>query len=213
MDIDFSIGNLRKVWFDTESNWATVHYFSDGFLKLEGFLPETLRDINIMYRPLGVMFFHSPSEHSFDGLHYDVECQIFFEDDNFNMAVVSVFFDQAQGGEFRNDFLDTLSLENAGKENFVNSIGNELQKIFDSFEYVEVYSYDGSLTFPPCRENVKWFLINEPLTIGARQLDLLKESFTENNRKVQNKITNDFVFTLSNVGTTDLTCPCSSPRM
>jgi hypothetical protein len=55
-----------------------VYFKSDGFLRVEGILPN-LTDIEKLYRPDGKMVFHTPAEHTFNGeAPYDVEMQIFF---------------------------------------------------------------------------------------------------------------------------------------
>ena len=38
------------------------------------------------------------------------------------------------------------------------------------------YQYDGSLTTPPCTENVRWTVIPEPLTVDEAQV-IYKTSF------------------------------------
>jgi len=97
VDANMSFGVLRKAWLDVEKNWITMNYFSDGYLRLEGYLPSAnMMDRNIikvLYRPVGIVFFHSPSEHTFNGNSYDVEMQVLFTDKYYNLAMVSVFFD------------------------------------------------------------------------------------------------------------------------
>jgi len=132
VDVNISFGALRKVWVDTSINWAKVNYFSDGFLKLEGFLPGSKKIMDLLYKPAGVMFFHSPAEHKFDGVAYDAELQIFFVDKSNNLAAVSVFFDQTYGGRVKNDLLDSLGLEQTGSDYYKDNFWG-LQELFDSF--------------------------------------------------------------------------------
>ena len=50
------------------------------------------------------------------------------------------------------------------------------------------YRYDGSKTTPPCDEPVDWYVMREPKTISAEQVDgLLALSGGPNNRPVQPK--------------------------
>ena len=46
------------------------------------------------------MHFHAPSEHTFNGVHYDMELHLVhrnFEDNS--LAVAAVYFDKAEGGD------------------------------------------------------------------------------------------------------------------
>lgn len=47
------------------------------------------------------------------------------------------------------------------------------------------YSYDGSLTGPPCTEGVTWLVMKQPLELSADQLARYKGIFSDNARPVQ----------------------------
>lgn len=54
---------------------------------------------------------HSPSEHTFDGKHYDVELHFAYK--HFTQkrgAMLAFFFDVAKGGDETNDFIASLQL-------------------------------------------------------------------------------------------------------
>jgi len=121
---------------DVSHNFVTVNFKSDGFLKVEGYLPD-YTEYDYFFKPNGKMIFHTPAEHSFYGKDkYDVECQIFFWNKlTSDVAVVSVFFDRKQGGTRRSNFLDSLAglYDNAtlGIENMLNETV-PIQGLFDS---------------------------------------------------------------------------------
>jgi len=55
---------------------------------------------------------HAPSEHTFDGKHYDLELHIVHTDyTSSNLAVLAIFFDVEVGGNKENDFLTALKLD------------------------------------------------------------------------------------------------------
>ncbi len=45
--------------------------------------------------------------------------------------------------------------------------------------YIE---YDGSLTTPPCTENVTWVVMTNPITASREQIDSFAAAFPHNNR-------------------------------
>lgn len=48
-----------------------------------------------------------------------------------------------------------------------------------------VYTYSGSLTTPPCTEQVSWFVSESPITIPAEQFTHLKRATGFNSRYTQ----------------------------
>lgn len=47
------------------------------------------------------------------------------------------------------------------------------------------FAYSGSLTTPPCSENVQWLVLETPIRLGRAQLDRLKAVHEGNDRPVQ----------------------------
>ena len=123
--------------------------------------------------------FHAPSEHSVDGKLYDAEVHFVHTikgsgttDENGNVSgellggVVGVFFDMEEGGSTDNPFLTSL-FESAGNENEVNIA---LRNFLGGIDMTDYWSYDGSLTTPPCSEGLKWSVIKQVQPISAEQL-------------------------------------------
>jgi carbonic anhydrase len=69
------------------------------------------------YKPTGIARFHTPAEHAFsNGNPYDVEMEVFYEDEEKEQAIVSVFFDRTMGGASANEFITSLNLGVVGIE-------------------------------------------------------------------------------------------------
>ncbi|MGB5462094.1 MAG: carbonic anhydrase family protein, partial [Aureibaculum sp.] len=43
------------------------------------------------------------------------------------------------------------------------------------------YTYSGSLTTPPCTENVRWYIFKEPITVSVDQVKQLQQLMPVNN--------------------------------
>lgn len=47
------------------------------------------------------------------------------------------------------------------------------------------FNYTGSLTTPPCIENVQWFIFREPITVSLEQVEILKKLMPLNNYRTE----------------------------
>ncbi|RZA10312.1 MAG: hypothetical protein EOP10_35005, partial [Proteobacteria bacterium] len=51
----------------------------------------------------------------------------------------------------------------------------------------KVYRYRGSLTIPPCSENVVWSVASENITMSKEQIDAFKVRYKMNARPIQKR--------------------------
>ncbi len=47
------------------------------------------------------------------------------------------------------------------------------------------YTYMGSLTTPPCSEDVRWIVMRQPVTMSAEQIELFARIYPMNARPIQ----------------------------
>jgi carbonic anhydrase len=47
------------------------------------------------------------------------------------------------------------------------------------------FTYDGSLTTPPCSEPVQWMIATQPIEASAKQIKALEKIVASNNRPIQ----------------------------
>lgn len=123
--------------------------------------------------------FHTPSEHTVEGKSYPAEVHLVHAADDGTLAVIGVFYEVGDANEALAKFMDEMP--NVGAADPIN---------FDAAELLPAdrttYTYDGSLTTPPCSEVVSWHVMKAPVSISQEQLDALEEMHgVENNRPVQ----------------------------
>jgi carbonic anhydrase len=120
---------------------------------------------------------HAPSEHTFNGKHYDLELHIVHTDYlSSRLAVLAIYFDVAAGGNSDNPFLTALQLNVQNPS--ITSL--PLEALVGGLKKNAIYSYEGSLTTPPCSEIVTWIINNEPQPISTAQLKLITNHFAGN---------------------------------
>ncbi|XP_050228448.1 alpha carbonic anhydrase 7-like [Mercurialis annua] len=115
---------------------------------------------------------HSPSEHAVNGKRYDLEIHKVHESKDGKVAVVGIMYKIGRPDSFLASLEDRLRLVAGSKKNeTIAGIYNPMDIKIGSRMY---YSYIGSLTIPPCTENVLWIIFRKIRTVGSEQVKLLR---------------------------------------
>jgi carbonic anhydrase len=151
--------------------------------------------------------FHTPSEHQIDGKNYDMEMQVIHygktKGDIAKQVVLSFLFKKSPG--VYNKFIDDLDFFNlpnpfTKKRAILNSL--YIPKIFYNSDYNEkavfkpfsFYTYQGSLTAPPCSERTIHYVAAKPIKLGSSALELFKEAI-----RIPDKLTSSGTIIISNL--------------
>jgi carbonic anhydrase len=133
--------------------------------------------------------FHTPSEHTLNGKRYEMEMQIIHygqsAGDIAKQVILSFLFEKKAGvyNKFMDD-VDFFDLPN--QANPERDITNNLYipKIFYSSDDNDIpvmkpfsfYTYQGSITFPPCTERTIHYVASEPIPLASAPIELMKEA-------------------------------------
>ena len=132
---------------------------------------------------------HAPSEHTLNGKKYDLEVTIMHSGvsvgDIAKSASVSFLFEKAPGKY--NGFIEELDIFDLPSTlNTVRDLKNSVSvaNIFKTDEKEEMstllpfsfFTYQGSLTTPPCTEDTVVYVASSPLKIGSTSLQLIEEA-------------------------------------
>lgn len=114
--------------------------------------------------------FHTPSEHQINGKPYPMEIHFVHINAKGKIAVLGVLVDTtgAVPNSTLNKFVENLpSTESreCDSESFFS-----IDDLLPSSKVRNLYSYEGSLTTPPCTEVVKWFVLKNPIKASASQI-------------------------------------------
>lgn len=127
--------------------------------------------------------FHTPSEHTVDGQHYPMEMHLVHQSGDGSLAVVAVFIQE--GKTTNQNFAKIIAnLPNGkGESKHITDANLELKVHMPKDNYA--YHYVGSLTTPPCSENVQWLILREPLSLSKEQIEAFSSRIGPNNRPTQ----------------------------
>lgn len=126
--------------------------------------------------------FHTPSEHTHDGVHYPMEVHLVHRQRATGaLAVVGIWIKR---GDEQGD-LALLSghlpqetgerIQGAGVVNPANLLPLDRRFV----------RYEGSLTTPPCSEGVTWLVMTTPVAVSSRQVEVFVERLSNNARPLQ----------------------------
>jgi len=123
--------------------------------------------------------FHHPSEHLLNSEPHSLEMQILHKSEDEQWLVVAVFLEVGKENPKFDDLIKFLESKEIEGE-------IDLAKIIKTDD--NIFFYDGSLTTPPCREGVKWYVMKTPLYLSKEQMNKIIKSAIlgkSNARKIQ----------------------------
>jgi carbonic anhydrase len=168
-------GKTDDAYIGYGPHFISVHYETDGYISMNGSVGGGPSTVDKRFCALGSFEIHTPSEHTFKDAHYDVEIEILHIDLEGQEARVSIFFDRVAGGNTASPLFTALNIAPASEPIVIQPAKSlPLQEILESVvSGKNLFQYEGSLAYPPCTENVNWFVYNSPQPISDSQLSAL----------------------------------------
>ncbi len=125
---------------------------------------------------------HTPSEGAINGERADMVIHMVHKNAQNQLAVVAVYFNT---GDTANPLIESLlkvmpKTEGKAQQHETQIDINQLLPKDQNY-----YTFEGSLTTPPCTEGVKWLILKQSVSISAAQLTQLKAVYLANARPLQ----------------------------
>lgn len=127
--------------------------------------------------------FHTPSEHTVDGKHYPMEMHMVHQSTDQSLAVVSVMFVESDMPNENFEKIIAHIPDSKGDARHVDNTDLDIKATLPT--QISAYHYIGSLTTPPCSENVQWLVLKDNVSLTARQISAFSSRIAKNNRPVQ----------------------------
>ncbi|GAV66894.1 Carb_anhydrase domain-containing protein, partial [Cephalotus follicularis] len=132
------------------------------------------------------MHFHIPSEHRIDGVQFPAELHLFHTAPDGSAAVVAILYELGDADPLIDklkDPLDQLAKDKCASD----EVSQVLIGTFDTKairrKTRKFFRYKGSLTTPPCTENVTWNVLGKVRTITKEQVEALTGPLDAANKK------------------------------
>ena len=172
VDLDPIVFEYRPSSFKVIDNGHTIQANVNGW--------NTMRVMGRRFR-LVQFHFHTPSEEVVDGRQFEMVVHLVHKDGEGRLAVVAVLVEGGKRQPAIQAVLNNLPLEK-GEEMTATSNLDLTQMLPENRRYI---TYMGSLTTPPCSEDVLWVVMKQPVQASAEQLNLFSRMYPMNARPIQ----------------------------
>ncbi len=134
--------------------------------------------------------FHESSEHIVNGVKYPAEIHLVHQSDSKKLTVLGILCMEGHESQLFEFFESFLPIEGGQFKKIDKAI--DLLNLFP--EDKSFYSYRGSLTTPPCTENVSWIVFKQPIIISLEEVLKLKDNMPINNYRNEQPINDRKVY-------------------
>ncbi len=126
--------------------------------------------------------FHRPSEEAIHGHHYAMVAHLVHRNVDGDLAVVAVLMHQGAANAFLKPVFDHFPASGTPESSVAGATLNLGEFLPAQRGY---YTFEGSLTTPPCTEHVRWFVLKSPVEVSAEQVRQFAARYPHNARPVQ----------------------------
>ncbi len=125
--------------------------------------------------------FHRPSEERIDGRQFEMSVHMVHKDPMGKLAVVALLLEKGPAQGAVQKVWNNLPLER--DQDVPARVALDLNELLPADH--RYYTYMGSLTTPPCTEDVQWVVMRQPVTVSPEQIELFARIYPMNARPVQ----------------------------
>lgn len=127
--------------------------------------------------------FHTPSENNIMGNSYDLEAHFVHASEDGHLAVIGVMFKEGKQNAQLAKIWSQLP-KDEGKNEAITFNQKDINALLPTEQ--SYYHFMGSLTTPPCSEDVKWYIMKKTLEISKEQVKTFFDLYGHsNNRPIQ----------------------------
>lgn len=159
--------NYQETAFNVLNNGHTVqvNYDSGSYIEFAGTRYDLLQ-----------FHSHSPSEHTFQGgAQFEIEMHLVHRSAEGKLAVVAILINQGEENSALPDMrrIEQLLPRAEGVKYFLDAGFNVAELLPDDRR---AYVYKGSLTTPPCSEDVQWLVLKKPIELSREQVEAFNKA-------------------------------------
>lgn len=172
--------HLDPIQFEYKS--APLHIVDNGHTVMVTYPPGSVMRVGAAEYEVQQLHFHMPSEETIDGKSFPLGAHIVHKDKQGHLAVVAVLFEEGPANSGLADAFGHMP-GHAGKEEAPGGARIDATRLLPP--QTSYFTFQGSLTTPPCTEGVTWYVLRTPATASADQIAAFAKRYPHDARPVQ----------------------------
>jgi carbonic anhydrase len=126
--------------------------------------------------------FHRPSEEKINGKSYAMTVHLVHADEAGKLVVVAILLKKGEDNPLVHELWKDLPKEKE-KEESLNDVQIDAKRLLPTDR--SYYTFSGSLTTPPCSEDVTWFVLKHPVSVSAAEIRQFAKLYRNDARPTQ----------------------------
>ena len=172
--------DLPALQFDYKP--SSLDIIDNGHTVMVNYSPGSFLTVSGKRYVLKQFHFHRPSEERINGKTSDMTVHLVHADDEGKLAVVAVLLNQGEGNLLIDELWSDIPKEK-NKEEAFNNVKIDVSRLLPADR--GYYTFSGSLTTPPCSEDVTWFVLKHPVTISEAEINRFSQLYRNDARPTQ----------------------------
>jgi carbonic anhydrase len=172
--------SLPPIQFDYKP--SSLHIIDNGHTIMINYGPGSFITVGGKRYALKQFHFHRPSEETINGKGYEMVVHLVHADQEGKLAVVAVLLQKGEDNPLVHELWNDWPREKE-KEEALDSVQVDVAGLLPADR--GYYTYSGSLTTPPCSEDVTWIVLKTPLTVSAAEIQQFSKLYRHDSRPTQ----------------------------
>lgn len=158
-----------------------LHIVDNGHTVMVTYPPASRIRIGAAEYEVQQLHFHMPAEETIDGKSFPLGAHIVHKDKHGKLAVVAILFQEGPANPGLAAAFGHMPVK-AGIEEAPHARIDATSLLPQQHSY---FTFQGSLTTPPCTEGVTWYVLRTPATASADQIAAFAKRYPHDARPVQ----------------------------
>lgn len=161
---------------------SPLHIIDNGHTIQVNYAPGSFMLVGEKKYVLRQFHFHWPSEEKINGRSFDMTLHLVHMDEDGKLAVVAILLNEGEDNPLIRELWNYLPREKE-KEELLEKVHIDISRALPSDR--GYYTFSGSLTTPPCTEDVTWFVLKHPVTVSAAEIKQFSQLYRNDARPTQ----------------------------
>ena len=172
--------DLPTIQFDYKP--SALRIIDNGHTILVSYGPGSWVKVGDARYELKQFHFHRPSEEKIHGKSYDMVAHLVHADQAGHLAVVAILLEQGTESPLVRELWKHIPKQQE-KEELLDKVEINAADLLPADR--GYYTFEGSLTTPPCTENVTWFVLKQPFHVSAGEIAVFSKLYRQDARPTQ----------------------------